>query len=123
MIRTLIVLAATAIASLSLAADVPDVSGTWQFTIHDGGRVFTPSFTLKQDGANLTGTYKNTQGDNPASGTIKGIEVTLNAQITGRDGNKRTVTYIGTVAGDAMGGTMQNSRDVVVTFIAKRAAK
>lgn len=104
------------------AADVVDASGTWQFTIQDTGRVFTPSFTLTQQGDQLSGTYKNSQGDNPASGSVKGNEVTLNAQITGQDGNKRTVTYIGTVAGDTMTGKMQTTR-ADVTFVAKREAK
>ena len=104
------------------AADVADVAGTWQFTIQDTGRVFTPSFTLPQQGDALTGTYKNSQGDNPANGTVKGNEVTLNAQITGQDGNKRTVTYVGTVAGDTMTGKMQTTR-ADVTFVAKRDKK
>jgi autotransporter translocation and assembly factor TamB len=104
------------------AADTVDASGTWQFTIQDTGRVFTPAFTLTQKGDQLTGTYKNSQGDNPASGSVKGNEVTLNAQITGQDGNKRTVTYVGTVAGDTMTGKMQTTR-ADVTFVAKRATK
>jgi autotransporter translocation and assembly factor TamB len=104
------------------AADTVDASGTWQFTIQDTGRVFTPSFTLTQKGDQLTGTYKNSQGDNPAEGSVKGNEVTLNAQITGQDGNKRTVTYVGTVAGDTMTGKMQTTR-ADVTFVAKREAK
>ena len=104
------------------AADNVDASGTWQFTIQDTGRVFTPSFTLTQQGDQLSGSYKNSQGDNPASGTVKGTEVTLNAQITGQDGNRRTVTYIGTVAGETMTGKMQTTR-ADVTFTAKREAK
>jgi hypothetical protein len=104
------------------AAEVVDASGTWQFTIQDTGRVFTPSFTLTQQGDQLSGTYKNSQGDNPANGSVKGSEVTLNAQITGQDGNKRTVTYVGTVAGDTMTGKMQTTR-ADVTFVAKREAK
>jgi len=104
------------------AAATVDASGTWQFTIQDTGRVFTPSFTLTQKGDQLTGTYKNSQSDNPAEGTVKGNEVTLNAQITGQDGNKRTVTYVGTVAGDTMTGKMQTTR-ADVTFVAKREAK
>ena len=106
----------------SNAAEPVDASGTWQFTIQDTGRVFTPSFTLTQQGDQLTGTYKNSQGDNPASGSVKGNEVTLNAQITGQDGNKRTVTYVGTIAGDTMTGKMQTTR-ADVTFVAKREAK
>jgi autotransporter translocation and assembly factor TamB len=121
--RSLIVAAVMGFAALvSQAADVTDASGTWQFTIQDTGRVFTPSFTLTQQGDQLTGTYKNSQGDNPASGTVKGNEVTLNAQITGQDGNKRTVTYVGTLAGDTMTGKMQTTR-ADVTFVAKREKK
>ena len=104
------------------AADVPNVSGTWQLTVLDTGRTFTPRFTLKQDGARLTGAYKNSQGDNPDSGTINGNDITLNAEITGQDGNKRTVTYVGTVTGDSMQGKLQTTR-ADVTFTAQRQAK
>lgn len=121
--RRFITLALAAfVACGAYAADAVDASGTWQFTIQDTGRVFTPSFTLTQNGAQLSGTYKNSQGDNPASGTVKGNEVTLNAQITGRDGEKRTVTYLGKVDGDTMTGKMETTR-ADVTFTAKRAAK
>jgi hypothetical protein len=118
--RSLIALFGVAIAFVAGAEDVADVSGTWQFTIHDTGRVFTPSFMLEQDGEKLTGTYKNSQGDNPAEGTVKGNTVTLNAQITGRDGEKRIVTYVGTVTGDTMTGKMETTR-ADVTFTAQRA--
>jgi hypothetical protein len=104
------------------AAEVADVAGTWQLTVQDTGRVFTPSFSLKQDGEKLSGTYKNSQGDNPAEGTVKGNEVTLNAQITGSDGNKRIVTYVATVEGDTMNGKLQTTR-ADVTFVAKRESK
>lgn len=120
--KLVIVLMALSAAIVSSAADIVDASGTWQFTIQDTGRVFTPSFTLAQQGDQLTGTYKNSQGDNPANGSVKGNEVTLNAQITGRDGNKRTVTYVGTLAGDTLTGKMLTDR-ADVTFVAKRDAK
>src|SRR5215510_6982386 len=98
-----------AVVLISVCAHAADASGTWQLTVLDTGRTFTPSFTLKQDGEKLAGTYKNSQGDNPASGTIKGNEVTLNAEITGQDGNKRTVTYTGVVKGDTMTGRLQTT--------------
>jgi autotransporter translocation and assembly factor TamB len=101
------------------AADTVNAAGTWQLTVLDTGRTFTPSFTLKQDGEKLTGTYKNSQGDNAASGTVKGNEVTLNAEITGQDGNKRTVTYTGTINGNEMTGKLVTTR-ADVTFTAKR---
>jgi predicted SnoaL-like aldol condensation-catalyzing enzyme len=106
---------------VAVAADAVDVTGTWQLTVQDTGRVFKPSFTMTQKGDQLTGTYKNSQGDNPASGSVKGNEVTLNAQITGQDGNKRTVTYVGTVVDDTMTGKLQTTRPGV-TFVARRNA-
>lgn len=106
---------------LALAAEVTDVTGTWQLTVQDMGRVFKPSFTMTQQGDQLTGTYRNSQGDNPASGSVKGNEVTLNAQITGQDGAKRTVTYVGTVVDDTMTGRLQTTR-AGVTFVARRNA-
>jgi autotransporter translocation and assembly factor TamB len=118
--RTLIKSFITALTvSIALAAEPVNVSGTWQLTVLDTGRTFTPSFTLTQNGEQLSGTYKNSQGDNPASGTVKGNAVTLNAEITGQDGNKRTVTYVGVVSGDTMTGKLQTTR-ADVTFTATR---
>ena len=106
-------------AGFVFAAEPANVSGTWQLTVLDTGRTFTPSFTLRQSGEQLTGTYKNSQGDNPANGTVKGNDVTLNAEITGQDGNKRTVTYVGVVNGNTMTGKLQTTR-ADVTFTATR---
>jgi autotransporter translocation and assembly factor TamB len=103
------------------AAESVNAAGTWQLTVQDTGRVFTPSFTLTQNGDQLVGTYKNSQGDNPANGTVKGNEVTLNAQIKGQDGSPRTVTYTGTIVGDTMTGKLQTTR-ADVTFTAQRQA-
>jgi hypothetical protein len=112
------VAAAADIAETSAAVAL-DVSGTWNLTVLDTGRTFTPSFVLKQSGEQLSGIYKNSQGDNPASGTIKGDAVTLNAEITGQDGQKRTVTYVGIVKGNTMTGKLQTTR-ADVTFTAQR---
>lgn len=118
--RSMIAWAAAVAALVSLSVNAADVTGTWQFTIHDTGRIFTPTFTLQQNGEKLSGTYRNSQGDNPAEGTIQGENVTLNAQITGQDGQKRTVTYTGKVTGDGvMIGKMETTRAEVM-FIAKR---
>jgi len=108
---------------ISLAsADTVDVSGTWQLTVLDTGRTFTPVFVFSQEGEILTGTYRNSQGDNPAKGTVNGNEVTMSGEITGRDGNKRWVTYTGVVKGDTMSGKFQTSR-ADVNFTAKRESK
>ena len=117
-----LIVAATLLCFDAGAAEHANLNGTWQLTVQDTGRTFTPSFTLKQDGEKLSGTYKNSQGDNPASGTVSGNQVTLNAQITGSDGAKRTVTYTGTVKGDSMTGKLETTR-AEVTFTATRTSK
>jgi len=114
-----VVVVATCCMSPAFAADAVNVSGTWQLTVLDTGRTFTPSFVLQQEGEKLSGVYKNTQGDNPASGSVKGNDVTLSAEIKGQDGNKRTVTYTGVIAGDTITGKLQTTR-AEVTFTAKR---
>jgi hypothetical protein len=118
---TMVVLSVLLVSFAMLSAHAADVdaSGAWQLTVLDTGRTFTPNFTLKQNGDQLTGTYKNSMGDNPASGTVKGDAVTLNAEITGQDGQKRTVTYVGTVKGNSMTGKLQTTR-ADVTFTATR---
>lgn len=102
-------------------AETANVSGTWQLTVIDTGRTFTPKFIMQQDGESLTGVYQNSRGDNPAKGTVVGNEVTLSGQITGRDGNKRWVTYTGIVEGEKMTGKFQTSR-ADVNFTATRVA-
>ena len=121
--RRLYVLLLTALfMSTALATDTVDVSGTWQLTVSDTGRTFTPVFIFQQEGDTLTGIYRNSQGDNPAKGTVNGKEVTMSGEITGRDGNKRWVTYIGTVNGDSMTGEFQTDR-AEVTFTATRTSQ
>jgi len=104
------------------AAETTDVSGTWQLTVIDTGRTFTPAFILEQDGETLSGKYRNSQGDNPAKGTVKGNVVTMMGEITSRDGQKRWVTYVGTVNGDSMNGIFETTR-AEVKFTATREAE
>ena len=96
-------LASTALVGAALAADA-NVAGEWDFTVETQAGTGTPHFSLKQDGSNVTGTYKGQLGEAPVSGTIKGSDVTLMIKVSPQ-GEEITVTYTGKVTGpDTMSG-------------------
>jgi opacity protein-like surface antigen len=77
-----------------------DVSGTWTGAMNGGQGGFQLSFTLKQDGAKLTGTVQGPQGDPIAisEGKIDGDKISFKVVIQGGT----TITHEGTInaAGD-----------------------
>jgi hypothetical protein len=106
-------LAATWIATLTLlcmlaapvrAADEAGVSGTWILAVETSRGTGTPTLTLKQEGENITGTYKGQLGEAPVTGTLKGKALTLSFKIGGMMG-ELPVVYTGTVEGNTMQGT------------------
>jgi len=102
------------------AVPTADANGTWQLTVLDAGRTFTPTFILRQRGTELMGTYRNSMGEQPATGTIDGNRVELKVQIKGSDGQERTVVYTGVIEGDNFTGEVKTSRGGG-TFTSKRA--
>jgi hypothetical protein len=102
------------------AAPTADATGTWQLNVLDAGRTFTPTFILKQSGTALSGIYRNSTGEQPATGTIDGNRVELKVQIKGADGQERTVVYTGVIDGDNFTGEVKTSRGGG-TFASKRA--
>jgi hypothetical protein len=73
-----------------------------------GGRGGPQTITLKQDGANLTGTMAGRGGDITFTGTVSGTDVTWTVKREMR-GTEVTQTYKATVDGDNMKGTVTSS--------------
>ncbi len=48
-----------------------DVSGTWKLTLETQNGTSNPMVTFKQEGEELTGTYKGRFGESPLKGTVK----------------------------------------------------
>lgn len=93
-------------------AMAPSISGTWKCEIEfDNGRKGTPTFTFKQVGEKLSGTYKGGLGEASLSGTVKGSDVTFTFKAkvpNGAEQQEITVTFIGKVGGDgSMKGTVK----------------
>lgn len=52
-----------------------DVSGAWTFTVQTDQGGGSPSFTFKQTGEKLTGTYSGLFGTAEIAGTVKGDDI------------------------------------------------
>ena len=89
-----------------------DISGVWQLEVTlDSGGTGSPTFTFKQEGEKLTGTYKGSLGEAPVTGTIKGMDVKFGYKINVQ-GNDLEGTYTGKLTGkDTMAGTIKFSSD------------
>lgn len=104
----------------SWAADPASVSGEWAINVETPNGPGTPTVILKQEGENLTGTYKGRYGETPLKGTIKGHEITFSTTISVQ-GQDLEITYKGTLDGDNMKGTATFGAAGNGAFSGKRA--
>lgn len=97
-----------------------NVSGDWNFTVETGQGSGSPSFSFKQDGENLTGTYKGQFGEAPVMGTVKGSDIKFTIKISAQ-GQELTLIYSGKIESkDSMKGTVQLGELGEGTWTAKR---
>jgi len=85
----------------AVTADEPvNMTGTWDLSVETpSGQTGNPVFILKQDGVNLTGTYKGFFGDAPVTGFIKGQDLEMKYTLSGQ-----TTVYKGKSDGKRMSG-------------------
>ncbi|HKQ15453.1 MAG TPA: hypothetical protein VJT80_18590 [Steroidobacteraceae bacterium] len=112
-------LASAALAGAALAADA-NVAGEWDFTVETQAGTGTPHFSLKQDGSNVTGTYKGQLGEAPVTGTVKGNELTINFKVNAQ-GTDLAITYSGTVDGNSIKGKVSLGELGEGSFTGKKA--
>jgi hypothetical protein len=87
------------------SGNAANITGVWDFAVETSGGSGTPTFTFKQDGENLSGTYKGQFGEAPLTGTVKGNDVKFTIKINAQ-GQDMTINYTGKVEGkDNMKGT------------------
>lgn len=96
--------AAVFLTTSAIAADA-NVTGEWDMTVESPAGTGTPHFSLKQDGANISGTYKGALGQAPVTGSVKGNAVTIKFHVEAQ-GMEMEVSYVGTVDGASMSGTV-----------------
>jgi hypothetical protein len=96
-----------------------DISGAWVFTVETDQGTGSPEFTFKQEGQKLTGTYRGMFGEAPVEGKVAGNEVEFSFKVSAQ-GLEGTITYSGTIEGDAMKGTVKLGDFGSGTWTAKR---
>lgn len=104
----------------AVAAETHDISGDWVFQVTTDQGSGSPSFTFKQEGEKLSGTYKGLLGEAPLTGSVSGKAVKFS--FTGRlDGNELAITYTGeVVSSDALKGTIDIGGMATGTFTGAR---
>ena len=104
----------------ALVAQTADITGTWDFAVETAAGAGTPTFTFKQEGEKLTGSYKGQLGEAPLTGTVKGADVKFSFKLNAQ-GQDLAITYTGKIEGkDSMKGTAAYGELGEGTWTAKR---
>ncbi len=107
--------------ALALPAAAVDLTGSWSAEVNISGNTWIASFTFKQEGNALTGTYKGMLGEAAVKGTIDGRNVRW--EFTAEyDGNKFPVVYTGTLDPETViKGKVDFGGQMDGTFVAKKS--
>ncbi len=110
-----------ALALLAVTAFASDISGTWNASVETDAGSGSPTFVLKQQGDQITGTYSGQLGEGDVKGTVKGDKVEFSFNVSPQ-GDAIEVVYSGTLLeGDKkMKGTVKLGSLGSGTFTAER---
>ena len=97
-----------------------NISGAWSFTVETQAGSGSPTFTFKQEGETLTGTYKGQFGEAPLTGTVKGNNINFSIKVNAQ-GQDVTIVYSGAIESkDSMKGKVSIAEMGEGTWTAKR---
>jgi hypothetical protein len=99
-------------AGLARAADKPDPTGTWKWSVDFKGQMLDFALKLELDGDKLTGTFIGQGGREwrIEDGTYKDGEMSFKVT-RGQQGNKFITKYKAKVSGDTIKGKVEFNRD------------
>jgi hypothetical protein len=112
-----LVLVVSAVASR--AQDTADLTGTWILQVDTSAGSGSPTFTFKQNGETLEGTYEGTFGKANVTGTVSGNKATWSFTADAQ-GTELNIQYNATVEKDTMKGTVTLGELGEGTFTGKR---
>ena len=101
------------------AQDKVDLTGTWNLQVETSAGGGSPTFTFKQDGETLEGTYEGAFGKANVTGKVNGNKATWSFTADAQ-GTQLNITYTGTVEKDTMKGTVTLGELGEGTFTGKR---
>lgn len=81
-----------------------NIGGAWQISWQARGGSQQATMQIQQDGSKLSGTFQDSGGSSPLTGSVAGNNVSFSVQIQGRP---MTLAFTGTIDGDKMNGTFQ----------------
>jgi hypothetical protein len=84
------------LALLPLLALAHDITGKWTFDVQSDAGSGQPTFTFKQAGEKLTGTYSGLFGSAELTGTVKGDDIEFSFE-AGIDDQKAKIVYKGKI--------------------------
>jgi hypothetical protein len=113
------ILACVVIAAAARAQDTVDLTGTWVMQVDTAAGSGSPTFTFKQTGDTLAGTYEGTFGKADVKGEVKGNKATWSFSADAQ-GTQLNITYSGTVEKDTIKGTVTLGELGDGTFTGKR---
>ena len=95
------------------AADKPDPTGTWKWSVTFNDNKFDITLKLKFADDKLTGTItgRNNEDIKIENGTFKDGEVAFSVTREGQNGQKFTTKYKGKLSGDTITGKSESERD------------
>jgi hypothetical protein len=114
-----VIIACVTLAGAVHAQDTVDLTGTWVLQVDTGAGSGSPTFTFKQTGNTLEGTYEGTFGKADVKGEVKGNKATWSFTADAQ-GTQLTIQYSGTVEKDTMKGTVTLGELGEGTFTGKR---
>jgi hypothetical protein len=115
----IVIIACMAIAAAARAQDTVDLTGTWVMQVETGAGSGSPTFSFKQTGDKLEGTYEGTFGKADVKGEVKGNKATWSFTADAQ-GTQLNIQYSGTVEKDTMKGTVTLGELGEGTFTGKR---
>jgi L-seryl-tRNA(Ser) seleniumtransferase len=97
-----------------------DVTGQWDVHIEYVANTSNHTLHLRQMGTRLEGTHQGDFVSRDLAGTIEGNAVQIASSYTERHGDSLSFRFTGTVAGDAMSGTLDMGEYLTAKWSAKR---
>lgn len=107
-------------AAAAPAASAINITGNWSAAVETAQGSGNPSFTFKQEGETLTGTYKGQLGEGPLKGTVKGNDIAFTIKVNAQ-GQDLELVYTGKIENkDAMKGKVVLGQIGEGTWTAKK---
>ena len=114
-------LAASTVAVVAIAAAAPDISGTWTTSFESQVGVQTYTYTFKVEGEKLTGKCKSQYGETEITeGVVKGDDITFVENLV-YEGMPLRIVYKGKISGDEIKFSRNVAELADEPFVAKRA--